>query len=159
MSGFISKDIRTIVLKSVHPSLLDFHFPFGWYFLKEFHSYSVRIVSKIMKGIFIGFKSLNPVIFNRLKKEKHHIRYNGTLYSLALIDLLHYIWHNLYYLKFDFFIPTLYLAFLLLFFISVQVQKILAYFFSINKHYRFYLLYFLFFSPKYTRPFCYTFVF
>ena len=79
MSGFTSKDIPTIVLKSVHPSLLDFHFPFAWYFLKEFHSLCVRIVSKIMKGIFTGFKSLNPVIFNRLKKEKHHTRYHFTL--------------------------------------------------------------------------------
>ena len=86
MSGFTSKDIRTIVLKSVHPSLLDFHFSFEWYFLKELHSFSVRIVSKIMKGIFIGFKSLNPIIFNKLKKEKHHTCYNGTLYSLALIS-------------------------------------------------------------------------
>ena len=46
--------------------------------------FSVRIVGKIMKSIFIGFKSLNPVIFNRLKKEKYHTCYNGTLYSLAL---------------------------------------------------------------------------
>ena len=32
-----------------------------------------------MKGILTGFKSLNLVIFNRLKKEKHHTHYHFTL--------------------------------------------------------------------------------
>ena len=89
MSGFTPKDIRTIVLKSVHPSLFDFHFPFAWYFLKELHSLCVRKVSKIMKGIFTGFKSFYPVIFNKLKKEKYQTHYNGTLYSLALVQMLY----------------------------------------------------------------------
>ena len=79
MSGFPSKDIRTIVLQSADPSLLFFISLLHGYFLKEFHSLCVMKVSQSYKRFFYEFELFEPGIFLRPKENRPQTRYHLTL--------------------------------------------------------------------------------